>query len=391
MLKPKLLFFVEGFTDIRFVAGLSEVADLTLCVPRGAYVNSGLKARVKEAALQLHCHEIDGGRLAFQFRSMAWLWNNIRAFDVVISQELLRGSLNATVVGALRGVPVVTTMALPAVEYFRCRRARGQIGAFTAFGGEAAIRTLMFVNGHLSTRCMALGKYLQGIAGRYCPRTVPGGYYGVDTSFFTPVDDERRLELRHVFDLPADKFLIFLSSRISHEKDPETVLRAAAIARTRGLDAVLLNLSGGYRQFLQTADQMQLPDSRTWVLGREAVHPMRDVAGYFQTADVVAQGSLEEGLGLSTLEALACGTPVVATNVGGMAMHLPGFAQLTPLRDAEAMAEAFLWVAAHRDEARQQARQGREMVVAQWSKSKAFGDLADVLREVSHRSQAVTL
>jgi hypothetical protein len=35
MPKPKLLFFVEGFTDIRFVTGLAGIADLTLCVPEG--------------------------------------------------------------------------------------------------------------------------------------------------------------------------------------------------------------------------------------------------------------------------------------------------------------------------------------------------------------------
>ena len=33
----RVLFFVEGFTDIRFVVGLSEICDLTLAVPAGAY------------------------------------------------------------------------------------------------------------------------------------------------------------------------------------------------------------------------------------------------------------------------------------------------------------------------------------------------------------------
>ena len=31
----KVLFFVEGFTDIRFVTGLSQICNLTLCVPVG--------------------------------------------------------------------------------------------------------------------------------------------------------------------------------------------------------------------------------------------------------------------------------------------------------------------------------------------------------------------
>jgi len=46
----RVLFFVEGFTDIRFVVGLSQVWDLTLAVPAQPYAASGLKTRVAQAA-----------------------------------------------------------------------------------------------------------------------------------------------------------------------------------------------------------------------------------------------------------------------------------------------------------------------------------------------------
>ena len=382
MSKPKVLFFVEGFTDIRFVTGLSEVAELTLCVPTGHYRSSGLAQRVAESGARLTVAEIDGGRLAYQARSFTWLWSHAPEFDVVLSQELLRGSLNATLVGSLRGVPVVTTMALPPVEYFRCRRRRGQIGPATAWAGEAAIRTLMTINGRLSTTCVVLGQYLEGVASRYCAHTDPGGYYGIDMQIFAPATPEEQRALRRKWNLPAEKFIIFLSSRISHEKDPETVLRATALARERGLDAVLLNLSGGFEQFLQTARSLGLRDVDSWVMGREAVHPMKEVADFFKASDLVAQGSLEEGLGLSPLEGLACGIPVVASNVGGMAVTLPGFARLTPVGDAEAMAREILWVSAHREAARAQALDGRAMVGRDWSRTKAFADLAQVFERV---------
>lgn len=386
MPKPKVLFFVEGFTDIRFVTGLSEIAELTLCVPTGHYRSSGLRQRVEDSGARVAVAEIDGGRLSYQARSCSWLWAHAREFDVILSQELLRGSLNATVVGALRGVPVVTTMALPPVEYFRCRRRRGQIGPVVAFAGEAIIRTLMTVNGRLSSTCVVLGRYLEGIASQYCRRTDPGGYYGIDTRLFTPATPDEQLALRRKWSLPEDKFIIFLSSRISHEKDPETVLRATALARERGLDAVLLNLSGGFRQFLDTARSLGLPDVERWVMGREAVHPMKEVADFFKASDLVAQGSLEEGLGLSPLEGLACAIPVVATNVGGMAVTLPGYARLTPVGDAEAMAREILWVSQHREAARAQALEGRAMVERDWSRAKAFSDLAAVFERVVHEA-----
>ncbi len=376
----RVLFFVEGHTDIRFVVGLSEVCDLTVAVPARAYAESGLRERVADSGAALRVDEIPGGRLAFQARSLRYLWKRARDFDVVLAQEVLRGALNANLAGALRGVPVVTSMAIAPVEYFRCRRERGQVGPFKAALGEAVIRSLMWLNGRLCSRCVALGPYLCDIAGRYCRRTEPGLYYGVDTDFFRPVSETEKAELRRKRDLPSDKFIVFLSSRVSHEKDPETVLRATLHARTKGLDAVVVNLGGGYKEFLKLANDLGLPGAPDWVLGRPAAHPMTEVADYFQAADVMALASLAEGLGLSPLESLACGTPVAATAVGGLAGHLQGYARLTPRRDAVAMGEEFLWVAAHRDEARAQALRGRDYVLREWARPKAFADLLAVLQ-----------
>ncbi len=375
----RVLFFVEGFTDIRFVVGLSEICDLTMAVPTGPYEDSALKARVAESGARVRVQEIQGGRVAFQARSLSYLWRRARDFDLILSQEVLRGSLNATLVGAIRGVPVVTFMATAPLEYFRCRRERGGIGVVAACAGEVVIRFLMALNGRLATRCLALGPYLQDVARRAGARTELGRYYGVDVSKFRPADAPERSSIRRRLGLPEDKFLIVLASRISHEKDPETVLRATALARARGLDAVLLNLGGGHERFLTLASSLGLLDSSRWVFGRPAVHPMKELADYFRAADVLAQGSLAEGLGLSPLEALACDTPVVATAVGGMAAHLEGYATLTPRRDADAMAQAFLSIAAHPEASRAQARLGREYVRSEWSRARAFADLQRTL------------
>jgi len=384
----RVLFFVEGYTDIRFVVGLSEICDLTLAVAARPYAEGGLQARVAEAGLRIPVQPISGGRLAFQLASLRHLLRVARDFDVVLAQEMLRGALSANLAGRLRGVPVVTFTALPPLEYFRCRRERRQIGAAKALAGALAIRFLLRANGLMATRCVALGEYLRGVASRYCPRCVLGGYYGVDTDLFRPADAAERAALREKLDLPPDRFVIVLSSRISHEKDPETVLEAASIARARGLDAYVLNLGGGHRDFLALAHGMGLPGVDDWVSARPAVHPMHGLADYYRAADALAQASLAEGLGLAPLEALASGVPVVATAVGGMALTLAGRGRLTPRRDAPAMAEQLLWIAAHRDEARAQALAGREYVVREWSRAKAFGDLRRVLEEVAGRTAA---
>jgi glycosyltransferase involved in cell wall biosynthesis len=378
----RVLFFVEGFTDIRFVAGLSEICDLTMAVPAGAYESSTLKARVAASGARLTVHEIPGGRLAFQVRSLAHLWRVARQFNVILSQEVLRGSFNATIIGALRGVPVVTYMGIAPIEYFRCRRERGRIGPLAAWAGEAAIRLLMTVNGRLAARCLAMGPYLRDVAQEFCARSEVGLYYGVDVDRFRPADAQERAALRRRFDLPVDRFLVLLSSRISHEKDPETVIRAVAIARSRGLDAVVLNLSGGYQEFLDLARSLEVGDISDWVIGRPAVHPIDEVPDYFRLADAAALASLAEGAAYSTLEALACGTPLVATAVGGMAVQLKGYATLTPRQDPEAMAQAFLDIAADPSGARAVAMRGRAHVSREWNREKAFEDLRRVLTTV---------
>lgn len=389
----RVLFFVEGFTDIRFVVGLSQICDLTMAVPAWAYEVSGLKQRVAESGARLVVHEIPGGRLAFQARSFLYLLQVARQFDVILSQEVLRGSLNATIVGQLVGRPVITYMGIAPVEYFRCRRERRRIGPLAAWAGEAVIRLLMAVNGRLATKCLAMGPYLRDIALRACPRSEVGLYYGVDVDRFRPADAREKASLRRRLDLPQDKFLVLLSSRISHEKDPETVLQAVALARSRGLDAVVLNLGGGYVEFLELARQLNLGDVSSWVVARQAVHPINEVPDYFRAADAIALASLAEGAAYSTLEGLACQTPVVATAVGGMAVQLDGYAYLTPRRDPAAMAAAFLEIAADPIESHARTQAGREHVCREWSRDKAFHDLYRTFVEVAgvdveRRSQA---
>ena len=72
-------------------------------------------------------------------------------------------------------------------------------------------------------------------------------------------------------------------------------------------------------------------------------HPQPKVARIYNVADVSVVPSRAEGFGLVAVEALACGTPVVATNSGG----LPDFISeevgaLVPVDDPEALAAAIV-------------------------------------------------
>ena len=319
----RVLFVVEALTDIRFVVGLSEICDVTMVVPARHYEESGLCARVAASGAVVQAATIKGGPLALQWRSLSYLWRVAGNYDVIVTQERLRRSFNARIVGRIRRVPVV------------------------------AIRADV-------------------------------DYCGVDTDLFCPAEPDEREKIRQRLTLPADKFLIVLVSGISPENDFETVVEAVSLARARGLEAVLLILGGEYQSAINVAVNLGVPDATAWVYGRPSENPMQHLPDYFRAADVVVQGSLEDRHDLSPLEALACATPVIATAVDSLAADLGEYASLTPCRDAEAMARALLVVAAIPHAARRQAQRGREYVCREWSREKAFCGLHRRLIDVVH-------
>lgn len=381
----RVLFLVEGFTDVRFILGLSELCDLTLAVPEATYRPSGLRDRVAASGARLTAIELPGGRVRFVWHAFKYCLANAKQFDVILAQEVGRGALAANLAGRIRGVQVLNYTGIATLEYFHCRWVRRQIPYWQYTVGATLIWLLLTVNGRLATGWVVMGPYLARIARRYACRVENGYYYGVNTDYYRPASNSgEQRELRRRLGLPEDAFLILVSSRVSHEKDPETVLLATHAAREAGLNAIVINLSGGYREFVELAERLRLPDVNRWVIGRPAAHPMTELADWYRAVDVVAQASLAEGLGLSPLESLACGVPVVATAVGGMAFTLSGHARLVPRGDWVAMAREFAWVAAHPNEARQQAIQARnEFVVPEFDRDQVFSDLHTVLAQTA--------
>jgi glycosyltransferase involved in cell wall biosynthesis len=112
-----------------------------------------------------------------------------------------------------------------------------------------------------------------------------------------------------------------------------------------------------------------------------------DVRAVLSAADVAAMPSLQEGLGVAVLEAMAMGKPVVSSDAGGLPESVvhgeTGI--VTPAGDAEALADALAAVLRDPARARSMGRAGRERVVEHFDRPRVAERVlrlyADVLGE----------
>jgi len=136
-------------------------------------------------------------------------------------------------------------------------------------------------------------------------------YNGVDTKRFAP-SRETRIAMRRKLALPEESFVVGAVGRLVPIKDHQTLLKAAALLSGSGIDVrVLLVGSGPERERLQgrATDALE---------GRVCFAGDSDrVAEMLNAMDVFVLPSLGEGMSNTLLEAMACGLPVLATNVGG--------------------------------------------------------------------------
>lgn len=129
---------------------------------------------------------------------------------------------------------------------------------------------------------------------------------GVDLELFNP--EQRREQVRATYARPGQPLLIHCG-RLSMEKKPWRSVEALARLRAAGTDAVLVIAGDGplRADLEEQARNADLPVTFTGF-----IDDPETLATLMATADVnIAPGPVET-FGLAALEALACGTPVVA-------------------------------------------------------------------------------
>ncbi|ALE06981.1 D-inositol 3-phosphate glycosyltransferase [Arthrobacter sp. ERGS1:01] len=140
---------------------------------------------------------------------------------------------------------------------------------------------------------------------------------GVDLKVFKPAFRDRSRLGRGV---AATDFHVLFAGRVQRLKGPHVLVRAAAILREERPDIPLRLTFLGARSGHDKYDLPHMID-HAGLADIAAVHPPvgpAELADWYRSADVVAVPSSSESFGLVALEAQACGTAVLATNVGGL-------------------------------------------------------------------------
>ena len=186
-------------------------------------------------------------------------------------------------------------------------------------------------------------RLLTARAGLDARRTVRIGN-GVDVERFAPVpcDARRALRRRLLDDRPDDRPICCTVARLSAQKGLDVLVEAAAILRRRqGRPPARFVVvgDGELREPLERRIHERGVEDAVELLG---ARPPDEVAGWLAAADVFVLPSRYEGLSLAVMEAMACGLPVVVSDVSGSAELVPTAedGRVVPADDPAALADA---------------------------------------------------
>jgi alpha-1,6-mannosyltransferase len=148
---------------------------------------------------------------------------------------------------------------------------------------------------------------------------------GVDLKLFNPGRMDANVRSRYA---RPDELLLVYASRLSAAKRPELAVDAVAALRNGKIPAVLVMAGDGTRRAALAYRAARLPVRFAGHISERA-----DVAALLASADVTIAPGPVETFGLTALESLACGTPVVVNEqsalpevVGDAGIAVPGTA-----------------------------------------------------------------
>jgi len=240
--------------------------------------------------------------LELAYRTAAVLLRRHAGYTIIHAQQVHLQSLAAVFVAHLLQIPCIVTVHL------RDPPTKGALKKFV----QSLIERLVL---RAATRVVAVS---QPVADSLGPRNTLVVENGVDTKVFRPLEAERR-EIRRSLGVEDSPLFIFVG-RWSRHKGLDLLLSAigSTLLRSRSYHLAILG-------------------ERT----SDLIGPVRDLPAYLSAADILILPSRKEGMPLAFLEAMACGLPVLASNIDvhRILFERTGCGWLFPSEDAHELAK----------------------------------------------------
>lgn len=173
------------------------------------------------------------------------------------------------------------------------------------------------------------------------PNKVKVLHNGVDLVHFRPIP-EKRVEMRKKLGISQNAVVVLTVRRIVYKNGIDTLIDAAKIAVEKNPNIVFLIVGVGPN--MENAQERINHFGLTKNVVFAGFVSSEELPFYYNTADFfVVPSKSGEGLPLVAEEAMACGLPVVATNVGGIGEIVTSrYGRLFPPNDPGKMAQAIL-------------------------------------------------
>ncbi|MDN3309390.1 glycosyltransferase [Microbacterium oryzae] len=187
------------------------------------------------------------------------------------------------------------------------------------------------------------------------------------------------------------RYRVLSVGRIVPRKGVDLVVRAIALLRAEGIDDVELIVAGAtpgdpeVHRLQELADELGVSD----LVRFRGQASREDMPALLRSADVVVCAPWYEPFGIVPLEAMACGTPVVAASVGGLIDSVvDGVTGLhVPPRDPEAIASALQMLLPDADRLRAFGAAGRARVESRYSWDRVGAQTERIYRNTLSRSR----
>jgi glycosyltransferase involved in cell wall biosynthesis len=167
--------------------------------------------------------------------------------------------------------------------------------------------------------------------------------HGVDLARFRPASPEERAGLRARLGLPGDARIVVYTGRLLRGKGLDVLFEAFRRIAPRDARALLLVVGSGAGESLSVEEDLRTAAREPRLEGRVVfTGRVSAVEDYLRASDVFAFPSVFEALGISLVEAAACGLPAGGSRTGGIVDVIDDgtTGRLVPPGDARALEDA---------------------------------------------------